>query len=419
MDKSRAQLLGLQTTAAAWLAVFCLFGYRSTFSVLLGPIQQDMGWSFTQVSLGYSLMMVVYAVTAFASGLIVDRWGTRPCYFIGAVFGALGFYVTSFVESYLFYLLSYALLAGIGTGMLWVTAQVSVRRWYVGSQYATKWGLAFLGAPAAQVVLSLWVSDVLMTMDWRVAMQGLAVVIFAALVLATFLAKRTPEYYGSEPFGAESQDIDDSGHEWSIPEAYKTAAIWGAIAAFLGAVIGEFLIWTQVTNYWVSDHGFDLQSATNLYVAIGVAGLAAMPLMGIAADRVTSLWDREVVGRKVMLIFAPVLGIAACLLLLIGGGSVYLSILASILFAIYWAIEPGGVVGYVGAVYGRASLGRLWGLATLIVMGIGPALGSFMGGYLYDLSGAYTYSIIFASVTFFISAVSALVLPLSTTVEDD
>ena len=70
------------------------------------------------------------------------------------------------------------------------------------------------------------------------------------------------------------------------------------------------------------------------------------------------------------------------------GTAVYhLGALICVLFAVYWAIEPGGVVGYAGAIYGRVSLGKLWGLATLIVMGIGPALGSFMGGYLADTTG--------------------------------
>ena len=46
-----------------------------------------MGWSTAQVTLGYSLMMVVYAVTAYFSGMILDKWGTKPVYAIAAVFG--------------------------------------------------------------------------------------------------------------------------------------------------------------------------------------------------------------------------------------------------------------------------------------------------------------------------------------------
>ena len=86
---------------AAWLAVFCLFGYRSTFAILAGPMSQTMGWTGAQVSLGYSLMMSIYAITAFFSGMILDKWGTKPVYTIAAVFCMLGFYLTAKVDLYI------------------------------------------------------------------------------------------------------------------------------------------------------------------------------------------------------------------------------------------------------------------------------------------------------------------------------
>ena len=98
---------------AAWLAVFCLFGYRSTFAILAGPMSQTMGWTGAQVSLGYSLMMSIYAITAFFSGMILDKWGTKPVYTIAAVFCMLGFYLTAKVESLYSYYAAYAIFAGI------------------------------------------------------------------------------------------------------------------------------------------------------------------------------------------------------------------------------------------------------------------------------------------------------------------
>ena len=67
---------------ASWLAVFCLFGFRATFAVLKVPMGQDMHWSAANISAGYALMMTIYAVTAFLSGMIIDRWGTKPACFL-------------------------------------------------------------------------------------------------------------------------------------------------------------------------------------------------------------------------------------------------------------------------------------------------------------------------------------------------
>ncbi len=158
---------GRQVIMSSWLAVFVLFGYRSTFSVLQGPMSESTGWSSGELSLGYSLMMTIYAITAFASGFIIDRWGTRPAYIIGAIFACLGFLTTSTATSYLQYLVFYSIFAGIGTGMLWVSATISVRKWFIGKSYATMWGIAFTGAPAAQVLLSLGVGNIIEDMSWR------------------------------------------------------------------------------------------------------------------------------------------------------------------------------------------------------------------------------------------------------------
>ncbi len=401
--------LGFQVIASAWLAVFCLFGYRATFSVLLDPMQADLGWTVGQVSLGYSLMMTVYALTAFASGVIIDRWGPRPAYAVGAVFGALGFFLTSQVQTYPAYLASYAIFAGIGTGMLWVSSTVSVRKWFVGPNYARMWGWAFMGAPVSQVILSLGVENILTTVDWRAAMQALSLVILGSLLLATLLSKKNPENYGLQP-GGGTKPLP--GSTWTLKQAYSSFAIWGAILAFFFSLVGEFLIWTQVVMFWVREIGLPLGTATNLYVLIGLSGIVLMPLMGVIADRVVAKQEKEARGRKIMLIFAPLSGVIACILLFSTSFSLLGGAISAILFTVYWAIEPGGVAGYAGAIFGRASLGKIWGLATLICMGSGPALGTFMGGFLYDISGTYLYSILFALVSFFLSAVFAFFLPL-------
>ncbi|MBE3088110.1 MAG: MFS transporter, partial [Chloroflexi bacterium] len=200
---------------------------------------------------------------------------------------------------------------------------------------------------------------------------------------------------------------------WGIGEAFSRYAMWGVIAAFLTSMVAEFLIWTQVVSYWAQDLKMDLGKATNLYSIIGLAGVFSMPLIGIAADKVVQRVGNEPRGRKIMLIVGPASGVLACILLLLTGVSLVLGVISCAIFAVYWAIEPGGVVGYTGSVYGRKTLGKIWGLATLICMGLGPAIGTYLGGYFKDITGMYTWSILFALVAFALSAVMATTLPLS------
>ena len=83
ISKETAKKYGTCTVIAAWLAVFCLFGYRSSFSIMQTSLVDGMGWTSTQASLGYCFMMTFYAITAFFSGSLIDKRGTKPTYIIG------------------------------------------------------------------------------------------------------------------------------------------------------------------------------------------------------------------------------------------------------------------------------------------------------------------------------------------------
>lgn len=464
MKRIAAHFLGGSVIFSAWLAVFCLFGYRATFAILRGPMAVTLGWTNAQVSLGYSIMMLVYALTAWLSGLILDRRGPRPVYTLAAICGGLGFALTARVDSHLAYLVSFGILGGVATGMLWVSSTVTVRTWFVGSSYASRWGLAFSGAPMAQFVLSwllkpalgtaragldgaverylqagnwpadpssvalavyrpevradLGVATALAVLDaaWRSRMLILGIIVATALAVAVVFARRSPDVYGMRPFGDESVRSDGTvavqARQWSIRQAFARYAIWGAIAVFLTSMMAEFLVWTQVVGFWTDDMAYSLSDATAIYAIIGLVGIPGMPLMGRLADQIVSQASTEARGRRIMLIIGPLLGVLACLLLF-GSANRLVAYAACAVFALYWAVVPGGVVGYVGAIYGRQTLGRIWGLATLIVMGIGPFLGTYIGAMLRDWSGTYRFSIYYALASFLLSALLALTLPLA------
>jgi MFS family permease len=398
---------------ASWCANFCLFGYRTTFAILKVPIARDMNWSAANITAGYSLMMTVYAVTAFFSGLIIDRWGTKPCYFLAAIFGVLCFGATSQIHSLQTYYVAFGILGGIGTGMIWVASTISIRKWHVGKEYAKMFGFAFMGGPMAQIVLGLMIKAVIPVYGWRAAAQALAVIMLILLLLATALTKKSPDLYGVEPFGSNNAEATEEDSTWSLKEAFGVYPIWAVIFTFICSLIAEHLVWSQVVSYFVDDLGMSLNKSIYLYSSIGLFGIFSMPVMGIISDKIVHSVGNEARGRKISLIIGSLIGAAACISLLQTGRSIAFGIFACLLFAIYWAMIPGGVVGYSGAIYGHKSLGKIWGIATLVCMGIGPASGSFFGGYIHDLAGGYRASIIFALGSFVASSIFAVSLPLA------
>jgi MFS family permease len=414
--EKKQKMYGLMVVAASFLAVFVLFGYRSTFAVLKDPMLKDMGWTNAETTIGYSIMMTIYAISAFFCGMILDKWGTKPVFAIAAILGALGFYVTGHTTSMSSYIFAYGLFGGIATGMLWVTSTISVRKWYVGKSYGKMWGFAFAGAPLGQLILTYFIKNALSSgTSWRIIYEGLGYTTFVVLALAFFLAKRGPESYGLHAEGgmpAATGAAPPKEYEWTLGQAFSSYPIWGAILTFVFSVLAEFLVWTQVVSYWRVDLGMDISTASYMYMVIGVVGIFSMPIMGIVADHTVKVTGYEPLGRKRMLQLGPFIGIVACVLLFLQTYSLWIGVASCFLFAVYWAIVPGGVVGYSGSLYGRKTLGKIWGLATLLVMGTGPFTGSFVGGYLKDVTGSYTASLVVALVSFLLSLIFATSLPL-------
>lgn len=419
ISAEKAKTYGILTVVSAWLAVFCLFGYRSSFSVMQKAIIADTGWSSVQVSMGYVVMMTVYAITAFFSGSLVDKKGPRPTYFMGAIACFLGFFLTSNLDitsksSFFTYLFTYGLFAGIGTGMLWVSSTVSCRKWYVGARYGTMWGLAFMGAPMAQLLLTLVLKPILISMGWQAGMKVLSIIMAVFLLVAALLARQSPADYGVEAFGADAlraKGPAPAKKVWQVNEAFGTWVQWGTIFAFLTSMLGEFLVWSQLVAYFLSDRGMDLATASNIYIIIGFAGIFAMPLTGKLSDNLVKKFGNERKARKTMLMLGP--SCAAVAVLLLFTKNMPLTIVSMVLLAIYWGIEPGGCAGYSASFFGGPTFGKIWGLSTLLIMGTGPAIGTFMGAWFKDTFGNYTPALIFCIGAFVVSALVASTLPLT------
>ena len=344
-------------------------------------------------------------------GSLADYAGNKIKFF-------LGFFLTSFIPegvswSFPVYLLSYGVFAGVGTGMLWVSSTISCRKWYVGASYGSKWGLAFMGAPMAQLLLTIVVSPVLKNAGWSMGMKLLSVIMAVMLLIAAAVAKPMPDKIGAQPFGLDSLPKKDENAKpartWTVGEAFKTRALWCDIFAFMFAVMGEFLIWSQVVRFFTIDLGWTQESlfgmplANVVYMLIGFAGIFAMPITGKISDALVVKMGVERPARRLMLVVSPLFGIAGVLCALTGNFPIVC--LGMVLLSVYWGIEPGGAAGYAGTVFGGASLGRIWGLSTLIIMGIGPSFGTFMGAFLFDMTGAWRALPIYACVMTTLSAI--------------
>lgn len=373
-----------------------------------GPfINDEMGWGATSIGLALSLNLWAYAFSSIPVGWLVDRIGSRRILIMGAILLLVGLWWFSRVHILWQFYLTAGLIVGIGVSMThFLVTQSTARKWFT-----KKAGLAGCILTAAFWIGSGTLSPLLTGMGndlgWREAclIYGLGVSI-TIVILALLVVRDTPESIGLLPDGAtastQAASAGNTAQEisWNTAEALRTRSFWLILVgyALVGipgqGLLGHLILWGVKLGWPKATAGVFLSAFTLTLAFTSIPG-------GWLADRL---------GKKQVLIISY--GLAAILSILCwvfarSAGS--LMVLMAVFGTVYGiSAGPGLWSAYVGDVFGRASVGRLFGIMTLgygLVGGSGPLL----WGWVYDVTGRYNPACLLSGLCF-VLVISCLVL---------
>ncbi len=130
-----------------------LLGIAYAWSIFIGPLEQTYGWSRTQTSLAFTILMVGFSLGGLLMGILVKRFGYARLVKTAAVCVGLGMILTAFTSSIVVLYITYSLLAGIGIGMIY-NAVVSVVPLWFPERRGMITGLLLMGYAISTSVLS-------------------------------------------------------------------------------------------------------------------------------------------------------------------------------------------------------------------------------------------------------------------------
>jgi MFS family permease len=361
-------------------------GVPETFAVFLLPVQNGLGVSRADITLTYSVYMVAYGLCGPLAGQLIDRLGARVAYGFGLISLGSGYVLAGFATELWHYLVGVGLLGGLGAASLgMIVASALLSRWFtsrIGSimslPYAAIGAGMLILPPLTQVLISLY--------DWRTAhmILGAGVLLALPLVLLLPLGRMTA---GSEEWRSlRTATAASAAGPWRISAALRTSAFWGLFAAYLFTAIAAYSVMPHSVAYLI-ERGFDPLVAAS---AFGLAGM--LSAIGIIAVG----WLSDRFGRRqtaTLSYLSTIIGIVALLLVsawpalpLVYAFVVFFGLMQGargpIIVAMIAVLFPGGV----GAIYGALS----------VAQGVGAGLGSWLSGYLYEVTGSYIVSFVLA-----------------------
>ena len=372
---------GWWVTLAFAAMVFISTGVRFTIGPFLKPIVAELGLDRASFSLAVAVGLFLYGAFVPLVGWLVDRTGARPVTIAGTLVLAASAAATGLVtrlwQLYLIYGVCLALgLAATGP----VVASAVVARWF-WHRRAT--ALSILGG-ASMAGMSLLVPVVMwliLTIGWRATYGVMGLALFLVMMpLTVFIVRDSPESMGLVPDGwpADRAASHPGPERTNVSEAVQTASFW-QLAGPLSTCGFTMSLLAAHGVPMLTDHGYPPMLASGALGLLGATGIGFAVALGAVADRF---------GCRPVLVW--IYGGRA--LAFVGLFLVHDHAAALLLVAALGGASMGGTFAMTSAltanIFGRYSVGSVFGTMFLVHQ-TGAAVGSWLGGFLFELTGGY------------------------------
>lgn len=344
-----------------------------SMTVVLPRVQQDFAVARGDASLAYTLTMIGFGVGGILMGRLADRIGVMRVVMLGAVGLGLGFIAAGLAPGLLAFDLAQGLLVGLlGTSASFAPLVADTSRWF-DRRRGIALAICMSGNYTAGAFWPPVMQHFIDAAGWRHTYVGLGVFCMASMVpLALVLRRRPPSVLVAAPGSVASATA--SARPLGLAPGGLLALL---CVAGVACCVAMSMPQVHIVAY-CGDLGFG--------AARGAEMLSLMLGMGVVS-RLVSGWISDRIGGLRTLLLGSLLQGVALLLFLPSDGLVSLYVVSGLFGLFQGGIVPAYpliVREYFPAEEAGARVGTVL-MATLV----GMALGGWMSGAVFDLTGSY------------------------------
>lgn len=379
------------TPLRAWLllgAAFATFsiaaGFMHAYTVFLVTFIDAFGWSRAQVSVAYAVAQAVNGVSSPLVGWMVDRLGTQRLILIGGTVLTAGLLISSQVGALWQVIVVYGVVMTLGANCLGLVVFVPL----LSTQFVRNRGMAVSVVQSANGFARAFSAPLTAAMiaglGWRATYlwQGA----FMAIVLLPLAA-----LFRGTGRGRERKASDAQG--WTLRQAVRTPHFWLLFAVYMFTGLGSFLVALHQLAFAV-DVGFDKQYAAWV---LGMGAFLSLP--GVIVTGTIS----DYIGRELSAVVTygtSILGVVFGLMITSADQHLLLWLHACF-FGLTWGARGPAITAKTADLFPGPNLGTILGVIT-IGTGLGAAGGSWLAGFVFDVTGSYRVAF-WLSILFYVA----------------
>lgn len=369
--------------AIVGVIVLLFAGLVYAWSVLSTPIAAEFTeWSKAQLSLTFTLVMIMFCVGGLMCGILAGRLSARNAVRTGALLFLVGFFVASRAQAPLTLYLGFGILCGLGSGVSYNAVMSTMVKWFPDKPGLIS-GVLLMGFGGGSFLIGklyqAWTPAGIT--GWRTSFVVLGIVCFVVLAVCSFFFVApgadftAPAAKGGKP--AVKPSLSDS----RPLDMIKTPTFW------------LYYVWAIVVSAaglaLISQASGVVREASSTLAAGTVATIVGLISICNALGRVMfgGMYDKY--GRSLSMQLVNVLFIvtSVVLLLALSTRSVTVVIIGFVLGGLaYSGVTPTNSA-FSRAYYGPANFAvNLPLVNTNLII---ASFGSTISGALYDASGSY------------------------------
>ncbi|MCP3027127.1 OFA family MFS transporter [Halobacillus sp. A5] len=371
--------------ALSAIAIHLSIGGAYAYSVYTTPVSEQMGWTPTEVTIAFTIMMALAGSSAALFGKFVEKSGPSKSAMVSAVLfglGQAGAGLAIVVDSLVLFLLTYGLASGLGLGIGYISPVSTLVKWFPDRRGLAT-GLAVLGFGTGSLITAPLAANLMEAVGIANTFFILGTTYFIFIMLGASYIAPPPE--GWMPSGMKKDMASGKKvfkkdlQELTSKEAVKTRRFW--------------LLWIMMLINTTAGIMMISVASPMAQEVVGLSAAAAATMVGImgifnGGGRIGWAAASDYIGRPNVFLIFFIIQTVAFFTLPITTNAIIFQLLILLVVSCY----GGGfsnLPAFIGDLFGTKQLGSIHGY-LLTTWSLGGVFGPMLVSQIRDRTDGYT-----------------------------
>jgi MFS transporter, OFA family, oxalate/formate antiporter len=374
-----------ETTSTRWIqlglgliAMMSISSPQYVWTLFTKPYQDALGVPLSAIQVTLTILIVVQTFLSPVQGFLVDKFGPKLLIATGCILSGLGWIAAAYATSLTSLYLTYGLLCGIGTGIVYIGIVGLMVKWFPDRRgFAT--GMVAAGYGFGAIATTFPIDSMLKTVGYQHTLVVFGIIL-GLVGAAAALAMRAPRTDDVLPPPA----IETSLRDVAPKDMLKTKVFWLMFIMMTMMSTGGLMVISQFAAF---SRAFGVAN-------VMVWGLAALPL-ALTVDRITNGltrpffgWVSDRIGRENTMGIAFLFEAVAIFGLVMARNDAMLFVILSAVVFFGWgeifSLFPSTLTDTFGTKNATTNYGFLY-----MAQGVGSVLGAPVAAYMAEKTGSW------------------------------